>query len=128
MHFSLYLRVDPITLAGTPITILSGGTSLITTDPAPTITGHGKDMRWAFTRPATTVQGDPRIAPPGHKDRAGGERQFGEGTVRCEPHELATLQGFRDGYPFQGSRTAQFRQIGDAVPPPMARAIVEALI
>jgi len=105
--------------------------------PIPTHSKHSTEVPlWGSLLPwvsmadalGTTVQGDSRVAPPGHKDRAGGERQFGEGTIRCEPHELATLQGFPDGYPFQGTRTAQFRQIGDAAPPPMARAIVEALI
>ena len=86
-----------------------------------------KARSWVLRRPATTVQGDPRIAPPGHRDRAGGERQFPDGTIRCEPHELATLQGFPDGYPWQGSKTSQFQQIGNAVPPPIAEAIVREL-
>jgi DNA (cytosine-5)-methyltransferase 1 len=97
-----------------------------TDGPAPSVTEKARS--WVLTRPATTVQGDARIAPPGHRDRAGGERQFTDGTVRCTPGELAALQGFPDRYPFQGSASSQFQQIGNAVPPPMARAIVEALI
>lgn len=41
--------------------------------------------------------------------------------------QAAVLQGFPRDYPFQGGKVAEFRQIGDAVPPPMGRAIVDAV-
>jgi DNA (cytosine-5)-methyltransferase 1 len=43
------------------------------------------------------------------------------------PLELAEaliLQGFRADYPLHGTRTDRFRQVGDAVPPPLAAALV----
>ncbi|HVA98950.1 MAG TPA: DNA (cytosine-5-)-methyltransferase [Bacteroidia bacterium] len=41
--------------------------------------------------------------------------------------EGARLQSFRDSFVFHGSKTSQYKQIGNAVPPLLARAIAEAI-
>ena len=47
--------------------------------------------------------------------------------IRLTVPEALILQGFPADYPVRGTRTKQFEQIGNAVPPPLAAAIVAAL-
>lgn len=98
-------------------------------EPAPTIHfGHNlNEVAWVAERPSTTVCATPRIGRPGHKRREDGEQQFAEESVRVSLEEAAILQGFRPDYPFQGTKTKRFEQVGNAIPPPMAAAIARAL-
>lgn len=96
-------------------------------EPSHTRTGKGT-AAWVYERPATTVVGSFRpdiIAAPGY--RTDESRQDAEGSVRVTVTEAAVLQGFPPDYPWQGSKTSQFRQIGNAVPPPLAEAIGRTL-
>lgn len=95
--------------------------------PAATITGKGT-AAWVHERPATTVCGDPRIGRPGHKDRDQGEAQFAQDSVRVSVTDAGLLQSFRADYPWQGNKTEQFGQVGNAVPPLLAAAILRPLL
>ena len=47
----------------------------------------------------------------------------GEFTVEM----MKKVQGFPEGYAFTGSKSDQYRQIGNAVSPPVAKAIAESI-
>jgi len=47
---------------------------------------------------------------------------------RLRTVEMAALQGFPTDYQFAGSRRERVRQLGNAVPPPMAKAMVAAVL
>ncbi|MGE0065811.1 MAG: DNA cytosine methyltransferase [Solirubrobacterales bacterium] len=84
---------------------------------------------WTTRRPATTLLGDPRITAPGSWPRCGRRAEIVRGRpVRVSVEQAAVLQGFRHDYPWQGSRSQRFAQIGNAVPPPVAaRVLSEAM-
>jgi DNA (cytosine-5)-methyltransferase 1 len=84
---------------------------------------------WTRRRPATTLLGDPRVTAPGSWPRCGRRAEIVRGRpVRVSVEQASILQGFRHDYPWQGSRTQRFAQIGNAVPPPVAaRVVAEAM-
>lgn len=86
---------------------------------------RGNDVSWVRERPATIVCATDRIARPGHRDREGGEAQF-EDSVRISVQEAAILQSFRPDYPWQGTKTKKFEQIGNAWCPRAAAAVIGA--
>jgi DNA (cytosine-5)-methyltransferase 1 len=66
--------------------------------PAPTLTGEAHRWYW----------------------------QAGEDEARLTASEAAVLQSFPADYPWQGTRTARFLQIGNAIPPLLAAHVVSA--
>jgi DNA (cytosine-5)-methyltransferase 1 len=97
---------------------------------------HPSGVRWVEERPATTGQGDPRIFPAGRAERnpdyepgddAVSQAGAGGTAVRVTLEEAAVLQSFPPDYPFRGSKTKRFEQVGNAIPPLLALAVLEAL-
>ena len=99
-------------------------------EPAPTIHfgNRANYVHWAHERPATTVVASYRpdiIAGPGY--RTSTSRQDAPDSVRVTVEQAATFQGFPLGYPWRGSKTSQYRQVGNAIPPALAAHTLAAL-
>lgn len=92
------------------------------TRPAPCVTTV--NSQWVWTRPATTINGDPRVSAPGHHDPTVSGSQQAD-AIRLTIAELARLQDFPADYVWCGTKTDQARQIGNAVCPTMARVLAE---
>jgi len=90
--------------------------------------GEGENVGgWGYERPSTTVNGDPRISKPGrHDPEESGSQQ--KDAIRVTLEEAAILQSFPPDYPVQGTKSQRFTQIGNAVPPLLAHAILSALL
>jgi DNA (cytosine-5)-methyltransferase 1 len=122
------------------------------TEPCATITGAGS-AAWVFDRPATTVQTGQVVSFPGHHpahsespghqsadaidardwptsqpETADAGDNTAARSVRVSVAQAAALQTFPHDWPWQGPKTARYRQIGNAVPPRLAAAILATLV
>lgn len=111
-------------------TITGGGTETGGAEPIAKLARYTSRPDWVFRRPATTVVADPRLGGPGRSEfvKGGVSRQNRPGSLRLEAHEAAKLQSYPDGFHFAGGLGKQFLQIGNAVPPLMAGAIIDELL
>ena len=80
--------------------------------PAPTImaSADNGNFRW---REAVKREVEPRVNRDG---------------IKIEPWEAGVLQSFPSDYPWQGTKSSIYTQVGNAHPPLMAKAIIEALL
>jgi DNA (cytosine-5)-methyltransferase 1 len=84
---------------------------LLVDGPSPTLPAQPSGRPWEYRNEAWLAH-----APDATKRR------------RLTTAECAVLQDFPAGHPFQGGVGAQYRQIGNAVPPRLAEVVGRALI
>ncbi|MGC0330610.1 DNA (cytosine-5)-methyltransferase 1 [Streptomyces sp. SAI-170] len=111
----------------------TGGSTFPTTGPSWAITGRARS--WLLkvgNRPAATRRRLDQPAPTLLFGKALNDVSWididGTPIRRLAVEEAAVLQGFPTDYPWAGSRTKQFEQIGNAVPAPMATAVLGAVL
>jgi len=88
--------------------------------PAPSVTTTEVKGTRASAASGFTFNGGP--------DRASDALFLMTGKRRLTVAECASLQHFPEGYPFQGTQTARYRQVGNAVPPTLARVVAQSLL
>ena len=90
--------------------------------------GSDFDTTWPMKRPAAVVAGrEINTAPGANGNRFNGSKKSRNDGVRITVDEASTLQSFPENYSWQGSRTSQFQQIGNAVPPLLGYAMIRHL-
>lgn len=85
---------------------------------------------WCYVRPSTTIVSSFRpdvVAAPGYRRAGDPPRQNTPGSVEVSIEQAAILQGFPTKYPWRGSESKIRQQIGNAVPPTLAEAILRAI-
>ncbi|MYZ11427.1 DNA cytosine methyltransferase [Streptomyces sp. SID2999] len=111
----------------------TGGSAFPTTGPSWALTGRARS--WLLkvgNRPGATRRRLDQPAPTllfanARKDVSWIDHD-GTPVRRLTVDEAAVLQGFRLDYPWAGSRTKQFQQIGNAVPAPLGTAVLRSLV
>lgn len=121
----------------------SGGAVRPVSEPVPTVSTagaigliepflveyYGTGGARRVTEPLGTVTTKPRFGLAMPEVIHNGQRYLLDVRFRMlQPHELAAAQGFPAGYHFTGTKTEVVKQIGNAVPCGLARALVAAVL
>ncbi len=102
---------------------------------APTLVGGSKKHGGADLGPTRAKRAWGELGVDGHgvADPHGQTKDkkrdlYGERGPKLTVEQAAIIQGFPADWEFQGRKTAAYRQVGNAFPPPVAEAVGEAII
>jgi DNA (cytosine-5)-methyltransferase 1 len=88
-------------------------------------TGTPVDLDWPWQRPAPTIAGRLLAPDPGsNANRFNGSTKSRNDGYRITEREAGLLQSFPGDYPWSGRPSSRPEQIGNAVPPLLAQAIL----
>jgi DNA (cytosine-5)-methyltransferase 1 len=99
--------------------------------PAPTVCASSGGNKTLVIDESELRHGAAPWAPGYHAHLEAGGEPLAEAPARLRRltlTEAALLQGFPAGYVFAGPPASRWRQIGNAVPPPLAEAVARALL
>jgi DNA (cytosine-5)-methyltransferase 1 len=96
---------------------------------APTLVGGSKKHGGPDLGPTRAKRDWARLGVDGHglADEPPGRAYPKDGIPRLTVRMTARLQGFPDEWEFCGGKTAAYRQVGNAFPPPVAKAVAESI-
>lgn len=77
--------------------------------------------------PRSPAKPSPTVGTKGVLYAVGGAHAQGP-RRRLTVEECAALQGFPADYPWQGTLTSRYRQVGNAIPPELARVVAAAIV
>lgn len=108
----------------------------LTNQPSPTITSHlgvtrspsGTQRVYLDAIEQGSFEFKPVDPVPSKVAENGIGSKFAPNTVNIDTNEGGILQGYPGGFPFQGSKTSKHLQIGNAVPPPVAEAVLRGFM
>ena len=112
---------DKLAGLGNPVRRADGDFGHYRIPGARTYAGHTGSR---LSSPAKTLKSGVNGNPGGENTIIAGNGRIRYFTLR----EMARLQGFPDSYKLRGARSALVRQLGNAVPPPLAKAVGKAVM